>query len=535
MDAGLAALEERREEINNLNVFPVADGDTGDNMALTVRAVTEELGRLDGQLEDGELDDIGRTEIVEAVARAALLGARGNSGVILSQLIRGAAEILISTPGKPIDPALVTAAMLRASERARDSVRDPQEGTILTVIGDMARGLSESNGGNGDGDLQPGVDPATQDAVLARSLATAVAAGEESVARGPELLEILRESGVVDAGGYGLVVMFAGVVAFLTGKDDMGLAHQEAPAVVPVSDRHRSDSFRYCVNFAVSGADLDGQAHVPALEAIGDSVLVVGDRSTIRVHVHTDEPDAATALFKGLGEVSLFEVADMVAQVRQRERRLAGIEPARSLVLAVVAGEGLPELFESEGAWTLVCERTLNPSTRELIEAIDQAPADELVLLTGSSNVVMAAQEAARESDKTVEVVPTGSLQEGLFILAAHERDRDAAANARALTDALAAVRAGGVAPAANDDPGGRFRVGEAIGYVDGDLVAWGESSAVLEAVMGAFADCEALVAIHDSAGPYTRQSIEQAGSGCESLDVHSGSQPGWWLLLAAE
>ncbi|MEI6664224.1 MAG: DAK2 domain-containing protein, partial [Actinomycetes bacterium] len=200
MEAAVAALEERREEINDLNVFPVADGDTGDNMLLTVRAVTEELARLDDEVSAGDLDDVGRTEIVEAVARAALLGARGNSGVILSQLIRGAAEELISRHGKPVDPQLLASAMLKAAGQARGSVRDPQEGTILTVIDDMASGLGSAIADGGAGPLPDNVDATTQDTALADALAVAVVAGEASVARGPELLDVLRESGVVDAG-----------------------------------------------------------------------------------------------------------------------------------------------------------------------------------------------------------------------------------------------------------------------------------------------------------------------------------------------
>src|SRR6202008_661396 len=196
---GLTHLESRRQEVNDLNVFPVADGDTGDNMALTLRAVVDELDRLQAAGEDLTIDQIGREEIVQSVARAALLGARGNSGVILSQLIRGAAEELVSRPGQLIDAPLIGAALAQAADRAYSSVREPAEGTILTVAREIAHKIvtdvapSEENPR-----LGPTTEPSEQNDAIATALEAAVAAGEESVKRGPELLAPLREAGVVD-------------------------------------------------------------------------------------------------------------------------------------------------------------------------------------------------------------------------------------------------------------------------------------------------------------------------------------------------
>src|SRR4051794_8867258 len=215
VEGALGALEARRQEVNDLNVFPVADGDTGDNMALTLRAVLDELDRLSEY--EGPLDEIGREQIVRSVARAALLGARGNSGVILSQLIRGAAEELISRPGELIDPVLIGAAMARASDRAYGSVRRPAEGTILTVVREMAHRIATELAHMPQTRLTSEAADEEQDALLAQLLERAIDAGQESVNRGPDLLPVLRDAGVVDAGGYGLVVMFAGVVAALRG------------------------------------------------------------------------------------------------------------------------------------------------------------------------------------------------------------------------------------------------------------------------------------------------------------------------------
>src|SRR5256714_4036042 len=216
----LAHLESRREEVNELNVFPVADGDTGDNMALTLRAVLEELDRLQGADDDRTIDEIGREEIVQSVARAALLGARGNSGVILSQLIRGAAEELVSRPGQLVDAPLIGAALAKAADRAYSSVRDPAEGTILTVAREMAHKIVTDVAHSTENPrLEPATEPREQDDAIAEALESAVAAGQESVKRGPERLAALREAGVVDAGGYGLTIIFAGVVAALRGDE----------------------------------------------------------------------------------------------------------------------------------------------------------------------------------------------------------------------------------------------------------------------------------------------------------------------------
>src|SRR5262245_10597929 len=220
--AAYAHLDERRQEVNDLNVFPVADGDTGDNMAMTMRAVMEELDRLDGL----EVDEVGRTQLVQALARAALMGARGNSGVILSQIVRGAAEELASRPGELIDPVLVASAFASAADAAYDSVREPAEGTMLTVFREMAHSIARQLARLEPGKqrLGRGVEDAEQDAVLAEVLERAIEDGQRAVERTPEQLDVLRESGVVDAGGYGLVLILAGVVAGLRGEAEIGRA-----------------------------------------------------------------------------------------------------------------------------------------------------------------------------------------------------------------------------------------------------------------------------------------------------------------------
>ena len=533
--AACGALESRVQEVNDLNVFPVADGDTGDNMAMTLRAVLDELDRIN----ELPIDDIGREQIVRAVARAALLGARGNSGVILSQIVRGAAEELVSRNGELVDPVLVAAAFARAADAAYESVREPAEGTMLTAVRAMAHRVARELAQMERPRLDPGATPAEQDEVLAEVLARALEAGDEAVRRGPEQLDVLREAGVVDAGAYGLTVIVAGVVAALRGEEAPMLAHQATPAARPHSPHHESTRYRYCTTFAVTGSDLEGSLFVPRLEALGDSVLVVGDRATLKVHVHTDHPDRATALFAGAGEVSRLEVGDMREQAARRTERLASREvtgaPACGAV-TVASGAGVLQLFRDLGAVSVDGGTTMNPSTREILAGIEATGADEVVVLANSRNVELAAEGAAALADRPVEVVRTHSQQAGLAALVAFDPLRSARENARAVAAAADKLGTGGVAVAARDDVQGRFRAGDAVGYSGDELVAWGDPRATLEAVVKRVTEGrELLTCLAGDGAPAPRSVVEEVLPGGVELDFHEGGQPAWWWLLCAE
>jgi len=556
----LAHLESRRQEVNDLNVFPVADGDTGDNMALTLRAVLDELDRLQRANEHRTIDEIGREEIVQSVARAALLGARGNSGVILSQLIRGAAEELISRPGQLIDAPLIGSALVKAADRAYSSVREPAEGTILTVAREMAHKIVADVAHSPDNPrLGPATEPREQDEAIAEALERAVQAGQESVKRGPELLAALREAGVVDAGGYGLTIIFAGVVAALRGDEPPPLDHHEPARIT--HPQHSSSTYRFCTNFAVTGSGLRPASFIAPLEELGDSVLVVGDASTLKVHLHTDQPERATAVFADAGEVSRLDVADMHAQMGERDRRLrslsasnghaahapsqvpdAGATEVRCAAVAVVSGEGLAQLFAELGVRTIDGGPTLNPSTFDLLAGIHDAPSEEVVVLPNSANVTMAAEHAARLSDKQVKVALTTSQQAGLAAAVAFAADRSVEENAQALTEVLARVRTGAVAPAARDDAHGRFKRGDAVGFVQDEVLAWGEPRETLQAVLSALAHPDngvgppELISILD--GQHAPLGLGEIGAmvnGGVELELRYGGQSAYWWLLAAE
>ncbi len=529
VSAAAAHLEERRKEVNDLNVFPVADGDTGDNMALTLRAVSEELDRLDGQM----VDEVGRTELVNALARAALMGARGNSGVILSQIVRGAAEELASRPGELVDPMLVSAAFARAADAAYESVREPAEGTMLTVFREIAHSISRRLAHMEEVRLSPDATPGEQDALLAELLEAAVRDGEAAVARTPEQLEVLRESGVVDAGAHGIVVILAGVVAGLRGDIE---ASPPVPHYAPAADtrpHHEDSRYRYCTNFIVTGTGMESRAFVPQLEELGDSVLVVGDEATLKVHVHTDEPESAVALFGDSGEVTQLDVADMREQIAERSARL---QAGRCAAVAVVAGRGMRELYEGLGAFVVDGGETFNPSIYDLLAAIHELPAEEVLVLPNNPNVVMAAERAAELSDKEARVVVCTSQQAGLAALVELDPTASVDENGERLSAALEGIRTGSVAPAARDDAKGRFVTGDAVGFFGDEIVAWGGAGSTLSETMARLAEgAEILTVVVGDGAPIPLGDLEKHAPEGVELEVHDGGQPHYWWLLAAE
>jgi uncharacterized protein len=405
---------------------------------------------------------------------------------------------------------------------------------MLTVFREMAHSLTRQLAHLSADKQRLGADVSEeqQDAILAEVLERAIADGERAVARTPEQLAVLRESGVVDAGGHGLVLILAGVVAGLKGDgaEVPEVTHREPPKLT--RPHHEDSRYQYCTNFIVSGAGLDDRAVLPRLEALGDSVLVVGDEATLKVHVHTDTPEAAMALFEGLGAVTNADIADMRQQVAERDARLAG----RTGVVAVAAGEGLERLFAELGADVVPGGETLNPSTSELLAGIHGCGAEEILVLPSSSNVIMAAERACGLSEKPARVVSSTSQQASLLALV--ELDPAAALdeNAERLEAALAEVASGGVAPAARDDAQGRFKRGDAVGFAGGEIVAWGGAGSTLLATVETLAaDAEIVTVIGGADAPIPLDQVDAHVPDGVELEKHEGGQPSWWWLLAAQ
>ena len=549
LEAGLAALETRREEVNELNVFPVPDGDTGDNMVLTLRAVLDELDRLATPSPEVTVERISRDEIVASVARAALLGARGTSGVILSQLIRGAAEELASRPGELVDPVLISAALARAVDQAYGSVREPVEGTILTVAREMGVQIASDLARMPDARLPADASAEMQNTVIAVLVGRALEAGEGSLRRGPDLLPALRRAGVVDAGGYALTLVFGGIIAALRGGARPPVENGTHPPQSPgrggqgvggrvqiTRPQHSSTTYRYCTSFAVTTAELEPRWFRPALERLGDSVLIVGDQATLKVHVHTDDPDAATALFSPHGTISHLDVADMRAQVEQREERVSVPEPVVCDAIAVTSGAGMRLLFESLGVRALDGGPSLDPSSLDVLSAIHASRAEQVVVLSNSTAALTAARRAAQLSDKAVSVVPSLSPQAGLAAAVTLDPTLDAEHNAQSMSQALARVRTGAVAPARIDDSEGRFRAGDAVGYIEAEIVAWGRPREALREVLEQLAhDAELITCLRGVDAPLDDGTVQALAHGDVEFELSDGGQQGQWWLLSAE
>jgi len=518
--AALANLEANRGRVDDLNVYPVPDGDTGTNLTLTARGVVEALA---------EADPADRAALAHLVTRAALMGARGNSGVILSQIVRGAAESLGATEGA-LDARAVAAALRGATDAAYRAVRKPVEGTMLTVIRELAE----------EAERQRGV-------AVPDLLARLVEHGEGAVARTQEQLDVLREAGVVDAGGAGLLEIVRGLTAAVRGEplpearphEELGFdaVHQEL------------SEFRYCTVFLLEGDGLDAEALERQLDPLGDSLLVVGDATALKIHVHTDDPGAALSAATALGTIDRVEIANMHEQTAEREERLVeatgGIpeDEKRTEVVAVVAGEGNRRLFASLGAGRIIeGGQTMNPSTQEILDAIEGCSAPEALVLPNNSNVIMSAEQAAGHASKPVRVLRTDSIQAGLAAMVAYDPSTDAEANLAEMADAVDALVTGAVTVASRDAQvdGIAVREGEFLGLVDKEAVASGGAfdevaRAVLERLLDEPREVLTLLTGDDApALDALRGWLEERHPGLE-VEVQAGGQPHYPLLLAAE
>ncbi|MHB8470811.1 MAG: DAK2 domain-containing protein, partial [Gaiellaceae bacterium] len=478
-----------------------------------------------------------RPSLARDVARGALMGARGNSGVILSQIVRGAADVLGETNGSGIDAHTAAAALRGASDAAYRAVRRPVEGTMLSVIRELAEEAEAREAG----------DPS-----LSELLAELVRRGEQAVARTPEQLQLLRDAGVVDAGGAGLLELVRGIAAAISGEELTAPTElHDHPGHAAI---HRELSrYRYCTVFLIEGDGLDRAALEALLEQIGDSLLVVGDEQAIKVHVHTDDPGAALSIGAAAGTIDRVEISNMHAQTAEREERLLAAVPdalagrASAGVVAVVSGDGNRRLFESLAAPVgpiAVVEggQTMNPSTSDLLAAVESLDADEAVILPNNSNIVLAAEHAAAHAGRVTHVVATDSIPAGLAAMIAYDGSRSAAENAAGMREAAAAVAAGEVTVASRDTliNGLAIRKGDWLGLAEGAAVAGGGSFdevafAVVERLLGRPRD---LLTLLTGENPQPLDGLlARLGAAYPELevDVQAGGQPHYPLLLAAE
>jgi len=447
--ASLAWLERHSEAINALNVFPVPDGDTGTNMLLTMQSAYSEIA-------DSPQDAVG--EIAQAASYGALMGARGNSGVILSQILRGFARSLEKK--QTFNTADFAAALTEASATAYKGVIKPVEGTILTVIREAA---DAAVGAAGDSDdLRYMLEIITHHA-------------RESVARTPALLPVLREAGVVDAGGQGLFIILEGMNRYIRGESIVEAA--DLTRAVDLRLVAPEEGYGYDVQFIITGQNLDVDEIRANIDRMGECTLVVGDANTVKVHVHTPEPGNPLNYGANLGSLSRVIVENLQEQYQEfilgRAQPTVTERPCSIAIVAVASGAGLMRVMESLGACAVVPGgQSMNPSTEELLKAIEDTGSEEIILLPNNPNVILAAQQAQALSEKKVRVVPTKTVPQGISALLSFNYQADLETNVAGMERATGEIQTGEITIASRDVQinGLDIKEGQIIGLVNGEL-----------------------------------------------------------------
>lgn len=539
--ASLLWLEQNHQEVNALNVFPVPDGDTGTNMLLTMRAAHK-------QIKDGEETHVGA--VAQKLARGALMGARGNSGVILSQIYRGLAR---SLEDKEVARAEdIAQAFQEAADTAYKGVMRPVEGTILTIIREGSREAQ---------------DAADKSPDLRFLLERVLERAQQTLERTPEMLPELKEAGVVDSGGMGLVFILEGMLRYVNGQMAEIVETGEAPASVPAQALAAPDEgeleFPYDVQFILTGDDLDVTAVRQEIDAMGDSTLVVGDEETIKVHVHVKDPGRPLSYGTRLGRLSDVVVENMQQQMETivassaQAPSAAGQAQARPEVLpsdtatsglsvvAVAAGPGLADIFRSLGAVAIVNGgQGHNPSTEEIYQAIEEAPTESVIVLPNNKNVILAAEAARDLSHKEVAVVATHTVPQGISAMLCLEPDGDLQAVSEAMDDACEYVASGEITVASRSVTmnGMDVEAGQIIGLVDDRLCsAGGTVDDVLAPTLAAMnVEERELVSVYFGKD-VDREQAEAFVSQIEALYPHvevellPGGQPHYMYILGAE
>lgn len=525
LEAATARLAERVEHVNQLNVYPVPDGDTGTNMLHTMRAALAAAREAEQSM----------GAILAAAAHGALMGARGNSGVILSQIIAGAKAALADA--KAVDAARAVTAFAKGREMAYQAVANPVEGTILTAIREVAEAVRGQEG-------RP----------LGALLDRALAAAREATARTPDLLPVHKRAGVVDAGAQGLVYVLEGAADLVNGRAARTY-RGETPAEQPRrAVRATGDEWGYDVQFLVPEPKRAPRELRDEMLRFGlddpslSCVLVVGDESVVKVHVHTKAPHEILRIGLSAGTLRdiLVESLDEAAAERERATGVAltraEVEALPLAALAVVSGAGLAEICRSLGAEPLAGGPTANPSVEDILRAIERSRGERVLVLPNDANVQLAAERAAREALKPVTVVPTRTMAQGLAALAlGFDAHGDLGAVAAKMEEAARSVRTLEVTRATEDrDVGGvKVRAGEHLALVDGSLVGTGPSAeealGIAAGEVGSAELCTLyLGAEADEAGARKARSLLEETLGCE-VEVKHGGQPHYPYIVSAE
>ncbi len=522
-------LEKSAPDIDALNVFPVPDGDCGTNMLLTMRSSIDEAYRA---------PDRSASAVAQAMAKGALMGARGNSGVILSQIWRGLAQGL--TEKKSFTGSDLADALLQASKMAYKGLSNPVEGTILTVVREAASAAeAQASSGNGD---------------LISVMEATVNAANESVANTPSLLPVLREAGVVDAGGQGLYTILEGALRYLRGEAELmqfrkpQMIASNIPLVTRLPQMVTAEEvpYGYCTEFLLKGQKLNPDKIKLRLENKGQCLMVVGDKSAVRVHIHTLDPGSIIHYAASLGTMHQVSVRNMDEQhqdfLKMQRERMPAVDIA---VVAVVSGDGLSDIFTSLGVSAIVPGgQTMNPSTKDLLQAVESVVSDKVIILPNNKNIVLTADQVQSLTTKVVEVVPTETIPQGVAALLSFDYEADLETNARLMTEAKSAIRSIEITRAVRSTQldGLTIKKKQAIGLLDGELLAVGNNTSDVLNKMLAKLDLKKaeIITIYYGADTELAEAEQVSASIREQhpqlqVDVVRGGQPHYNYIVSIE
>lgn len=537
--AGAQNIEARKEYINELNVFPVPDGDTGTNMSMTIMSAAKEVTALDHP---------DMKTLAKAISSGSLRGARGNSGVILSQLLRGFTKVVKEQ--KEIDVTVLAAACIRAKETAYKAVMKPKEGTILTVAKGIAEKAAE-------------MELETDD--LEVFIPAVIEYAEEVLAKTPEMLPVLKEAGVVDSGGQGLLEVLKGGYDAFQGKeiDYSAITPNESSAVTKISAEATADiKFGYCTEFIIltdrEFTEKDEQEFKAYLESIGDSIVCVADDDVVKTHVHTNDPGLAIQKALTYGQLSRMKIdnmreehqeklikdAERMARAQEEKKKK---EPAKPMgFITVSIGDGLNDIFRELGAdYIIEGGQTMNPSTEDMLNAIDKVNAETVFILPNNKNIVLAAnQTKALVEDKKIVVIPTKTVPQGITAIINFMPDADAASNEEAMLEAIQNVKTGQVTYAVRDTKidDKEIHEGDIMGIGDAGIIAVGtDIQNTAKEMLAAMVDEDSeLISLYYGEEISAEDAESFAAEIAElypdmDIDAQFGGQPIYYYVMAVE
>ena len=537
--AGAQNIEARKEYINELNVFPVPDGDTGTNMSMTIMSAAKEVTALDHP---------DMKTLAKAISSGSLRGARGNSGVILSQLLRGFTKVVKEQ--KEIDVTVLAAACIRAKETAYKAVMKPKEGTILTVAKGIAEKAAE-------------MELETDD--LEVFIPAVIEYAEEVLAKTPEMLPVLKEAGVVDSGGQGLLEVLKGGYDAFQGKeiDYSAITPSESSAVTKISAEATADiKFGYCTEFIIltnrEFTEKDEQEFKAYLESIGDSIVCVADDDVVKTHVHTNDPGLAIQKALTYGQLSRMKIdnmreehqeklikdAEKMARAQEEKKKK---EPAKPMgFIAVSIGDGMNEIFrELVADYIIEGGQTMNPSTDDMLKAIDQVNAETIFILPNNKNIILAANQAKDlVEDKEIIVIPTKTVPQGITAIINFVPDADAKSNEETMLDEIKNVKTGQVTYAVRDTKidDKEIHEGDIMGIGDAGIIAVGtDIQNTAKEMLAAMVDEDSeLISLYYGEEISAEDAESFAAEIAElypdmDIDAQFGGQPIYYYVMAVE